>query len=43
MGHGGRTPFDRLRQIRELDDFPKLLASSEHGNAFNRALPFPCG
>jgi ABC-type Fe3+ transport system substrate-binding protein len=33
MGHGGRTPFDRLRHIRDLDDFPRLLASSEHGNA----------
>jgi len=38
MGHGGRTPFERLRHIRDLDDFPKLLASSEHGNAFNRAF-----
>jgi ABC-type Fe3+ transport system substrate-binding protein len=38
MGHGGRTPFDRLRFIRELDDFPKLLVSSDHGNAFNRAF-----
>jgi len=38
MGHGGRTPFERLRHIRDLDDFPKLLASSDHGNAFNRAF-----
>jgi ABC-type Fe3+ transport system substrate-binding protein len=38
MGHGGRTPFERLRFIRDLDDFPKLLVSSDHGNAFNRAF-----
>jgi ABC-type Fe3+ transport system substrate-binding protein len=38
MGHGGRTPFERLRYIRDLDDFPKLLVSSDHGNAFNRAF-----
>jgi ABC-type Fe3+ transport system substrate-binding protein len=38
MGQGGRTPFERLRYIRELEDFPKLLVSSDHGNAFNRAF-----
>lgn len=38
MGHGGRTPFDRLRYVRDLQDFPKLLVSSDHGNAFNRAF-----
>jgi len=38
MGHGGRTPMERLRYIRDIEDFPKLLASSEHGNAFNRAF-----
>jgi len=36
MGQGGRTPFDRLRFIRALDDYPNMLVSSEHGNAFNR-------
>jgi ABC-type Fe3+ transport system substrate-binding protein len=35
MGQGGRTPFDRLRFIRALDDYPNMLVSSEHGNAFN--------
>ena len=38
MGHGGRTPFERLRYVRDLDDFPRLLVSSDHGNAFNRAF-----
>jgi len=38
MGQGGRTPIERLRFIRELEDFPKLLVSAEHGNAFNRAF-----
>jgi len=38
MGHGGRTPFERLRHIRDLDDFPKFLVSADHGNAFNRAF-----
>lgn len=38
MGQGGRTPFERLRYIRDLEDFPKLLASADHGNAFNRAF-----
>jgi hypothetical protein len=38
MGHGGRTPFDRLRHIRDLDDFPRLPASSDNGDAFNRAF-----
>jgi len=36
MGQGGTGPFERLRQIRELDDFPRMLVSAEHGNAFNR-------
>lgn len=36
MGQGGRTPFERLRFIRRLEDFPHLLVSAEHGNAFNR-------
>jgi ABC-type Fe3+ transport system substrate-binding protein len=36
MGQGGRTPFDRLRYIRALDDYPHMLVSAEHGNAFNR-------
>ena len=38
MGQGGRTPFERLRDIRDLEDFPKLLVSCDHGNAFNRAF-----
>jgi ABC-type Fe3+ transport system substrate-binding protein len=38
MGQGGRTPFERLRAIRDIQDFPKLLVSSDHGNAFNRAF-----
>lgn len=38
MGQGGRTPMGRLRFIRELEEFPKLLASAEYGNAFNRAF-----
>lgn len=36
MGQGGVTPFQRLRFIRHLDDFPDMLVSAEHGNAFNR-------
>lgn len=36
MGQGGATPFQRLRFIRHLDDFPDMLVSAEHGNAFNR-------
>lgn len=36
MGQGGRTPFDQLRFIRTLADYPNMLVSSEHGNAFNR-------
>jgi ABC-type Fe3+ transport system substrate-binding protein len=28
--------MDRLRLIRKLEDFPKLLVSSENGNIFNR-------
>jgi ABC-type Fe3+ transport system substrate-binding protein len=38
MGQGGRTPVERLRFVRELEDFPKLLVSSEHGNVFNRVF-----
>jgi len=36
MGQGGRGPFERLRFIRALDDYPDMLVSAEHGNAFNR-------
>lgn len=36
MGQGGRGPLERLRWVRELDDFPRMLVSAEHGNAFNR-------
>ena len=35
-GQGGRGPFDRLRLIRKLEDFPEVLVSSEVGNVFNR-------
>lgn len=38
LGQGGRGPFERLRFIRALDDFPDMLVSSEHGNAFNRVF-----
>lgn len=37
-GQGGRTPMDRLRFIRELEEFPRLLVSAESGAAFNRAF-----
>lgn len=36
LGQGGHSPFDRLRFIRTLDDFPAMLVSCEHGNAFSR-------
>ena len=36
LGQGGRGPFDRLRAIRPLDDFPGMLVSCDSGNAFNR-------
>ena len=36
MGQGGRNPFEQLRFIRTLADYPNMLVSSEHGNAFNR-------
>jgi ABC-type Fe3+ transport system substrate-binding protein len=38
MGQGGSSPFERLRLVRELDDFPRMLVSAEHGNAFNRSF-----
>lgn len=38
MGQGGPSPMERLRFIRNREDFPKFLVSSEHGNAFNRAF-----
>lgn len=38
MGQGGPTPLERLRFVRQLEDFPKLLVSAEHGNVFNRAF-----
>jgi len=38
LGQGGRGPFERLRQIRRLADFPAMLVSAEHGNVFNRAF-----
>ena len=38
MGQGGRTPIERLRYVRALEDFPKLLVSSEHGAIFNRTF-----
>ncbi len=36
LGQGGRSPFDRLRYIRRLDDYPEMLVSADGGNAFNR-------
>lgn len=36
MGQGGVGPIERLRFIRRLDDFPRMLVSAEHGNAFSR-------
>lgn len=36
MGQGGVGPIERLRLVRNLDDFPRMLVSAEHGNAFNR-------
>lgn len=36
MGQGGRGPVDRLRFLKELDAFPRMLVSAEHGNVFNR-------
>jgi ABC-type Fe3+ transport system substrate-binding protein len=38
MGQGGVGPFERLRHVRALDDFPRMLVSAEHGNAFNRSF-----
>jgi ABC-type Fe3+ transport system substrate-binding protein len=35
-GRGCGAPMDRLRLIRSLADFPHMLVSAEHGNAFNR-------
>ena len=35
MGQGGRSPFEQLRFIRRLEDYPNMLVSAEHGNAFN--------
>ncbi|ADP69786.1 hypothetical protein Rvan_0504 [Rhodomicrobium vannielii ATCC 17100] len=35
-GRGGETPFDRLRFIRDLADYPNMIVSAEHGNIFNR-------
>ena len=36
LGQGGRGPFERLRHIRALDDFPGMPVSCDGGNAFNR-------
>jgi ABC-type Fe3+ transport system substrate-binding protein len=36
LGQGGRGPFERLRQIRTLRDYPGMLVSCEGANAFNR-------
>ena len=35
-GRGGATPFDRLRYVRDLADYPNMIVSAEHGNIFNR-------
>ncbi len=36
MGQGGAGPFERLRFVRTLDDFPRMLVSAEHGSLFGR-------
>ncbi|MDQ0505144.1 ABC transporter substrate-binding protein [Xanthobacter agilis] len=36
MGQGGPSPLDRLRYVRDPLDFPRMLVSARHGNAFNR-------
>ena len=38
MGQGGASPFQRLRYIRALDEFPHMLVSAEYGHCFNRAF-----
>ncbi|OIQ94529.1 hypothetical protein GALL_234860 [mine drainage metagenome] len=38
QGQGSPGPFQRLRFIRTLAEYPGLLVSSEQGNAFNRAF-----
>lgn len=35
-GRGSGAAMDRLRFIRSLADYPNMLVSAEHGNAFNR-------
>jgi ABC-type Fe3+ transport system substrate-binding protein len=35
-GQGGVGPFERIRLIRELDCYPRMLLSADYGNAFNR-------
>lgn len=35
-GRGNGAQMERLRFIRRLADFPNMLVSAEHGNAFNR-------
>jgi ABC-type Fe3+ transport system substrate-binding protein len=34
-GQGGRSPFERLRFIRDLESYPAMQVSAEYGNAFN--------
>jgi ABC-type Fe3+ transport system substrate-binding protein len=36
LSPGSRGPFERLRRIRTLRDFPAMLASCDGPNAFNR-------
>ena len=35
-GAGRRRPDRAAAPVRDLDDFPRMLVSAEHGNAFNR-------
>ncbi|WP_228125039.1 ABC transporter substrate-binding protein [Candidatus Methylospira mobilis] len=36
LGQGGVSPFDKLRFIHSLADYPNMLVSADHGSAFNR-------
>ena len=38
MGQGGRSPFQRLRWIKTLADYPDMLVSAEYGNVFSRSF-----
>lgn len=36
MGQGSHGPIQRLRYVKNYDDFPALLVAAEYGNVFNR-------